>query len=112
MHQRRGPFCLFSSGVSSLSGRFRNQGMTDCSIRFQTYATNYQTPDSAATATAILSGVKTKAYMLGLHEGAELIDCESHKDAELDTIVQWSQKEGNIDYHFIFSCIAKLCILY
>jgi alkaline phosphatase len=33
---------------------------------FQTYNTDYQVPDSAGTATAIFSGVKTRMAVLGI----------------------------------------------
>jgi len=43
----------------------------------KTYNTNQQTPDSAGTATAMLSGVKTKAGVIGLSEAVRRTDCAS-----------------------------------
>jgi alkaline phosphatase len=42
----------------------------------KTYNTNAQTPDSAGTATALNSGVKTRSGILGLNESARNSRCE------------------------------------
>ena len=41
----------------------------------KTYNTNAQTPDSAGTATALNSGVKTRSGILGLNESARNSRC-------------------------------------
>lgn len=60
----------------------------------RTYNTNQQTPDSAGTATAILSGVKTKAGVIGLSEEARRADCGSATGQELTTIVDLAEDAG------------------
>lgn len=59
---------------------------------FQTYCTNKQVADSACTATAIASGVKTKARVIGLDDSVRLANCTSVTDgAKLGNILKWSQ---------------------
>ncbi|KAL5012742.1 hypothetical protein ScPMuIL_011293 [Solemya velum] len=60
----------------------------------KTYNTDQQTPDSAGTATAIMSGIKTKIGIIGLHAGAKHRDCNSSKGTELNTILDWSHEKG------------------
>lgn len=45
----------------------------------RTYTTNYQTPDSAGTATAMVSGVKTKSLIISLDDTVEPSVCGSGK---------------------------------
>ena len=48
----------------------------------KTYNTNQQTPDSAGTMTAMISGVKTKAGVIGYPDQALRADCGSAKGNE------------------------------
>ncbi|XP_077989296.1 alkaline phosphatase-like [Glandiceps talaboti] len=60
----------------------------------KTYNTDYQVADSAGTATAILTGVKTKRGMLGIDDSAERGDCESSKGAEVDSVFTIATRTG------------------
>ncbi len=60
----------------------------------KTYNTNQQTPDSAGTATAMLSGVKTKAGVIGLSEAVRRTDCASAAGQELTTILDLAEDAG------------------
>lgn len=53
-----------------------------------------QTPDSAATATAYLSGVKTKSQMLGVTASAQSGNCPSIKGNEIESIIDYAAKAG------------------
>jgi alkaline phosphatase len=60
------------------------------------YCVNYQVPDSASTATALLTGVKNNFMVLGLTADVNLRNCsaslnESHR---LDSIMRFAQKAG------------------
>lgn len=55
---------------------------------YKTYNTNSQVADSAGTATAFLSGVKTKLGVLGYDDNIIPSDCSSEAKAEkLSTIL-------------------------
>ena len=43
----------------------------------KTYTTNMQVPDSAGTATAILTGIKTRSGVLGVNDRVKLGDCQA-----------------------------------
>lgn len=60
----------------------------------KTYNTNQQTPDSAGTMTAMMSGVKTKAGVIGVAEGALRADCASSQGKELMTAVELAEMAG------------------
>ncbi|XP_067014439.1 alkaline phosphatase 4 [Anabrus simplex] len=62
----------------------------------KTYSTDHMVPDSAATATAFLSGVKTRQKMLGLDGRAARGQCdpELNKVAKLTTLADWAQAAG------------------
>lgn len=62
----------------------------------QTYLCDRQVADSAATATAMLTGVKTNWYNVGLTSKARMGDCQFPKESEIDTIIQQSEKEGKL----------------
>ena len=53
-----------------------------------------QVPDSAGTATAILSGKKTNWYMVGQNANTMKDDCEGSKGNEVDTMLDWSKEAG------------------
>ncbi|KAG1656869.1 Procollagen-lysine,2-oxoglutarate 5-dioxygenase 3 [Nymphon striatum] len=60
----------------------------------KTYNVDKQVPDSAGTAVAFLSGVKSNAWVLGVDAKAKKGDCLSSKGAEIDSIATWFQKEN------------------
>ncbi|KAJ1519733.1 hypothetical protein ONE63_004989 [Megalurothrips usitatus] len=63
---------------------------------FKTYNVDKQVPDSAGTATAMFSGVKSRYYMLGLEARAQLGRCHLEQDhrRRLPTIMDWAQASG------------------
>ena len=61
---------------------------------FQTYSIDKQTPDSAATATAFLCGVKSVDGTLGLTGKARRSVCESSKGNEVESVLIDAYKAG------------------
>ena len=60
----------------------------------KTYNINQQTPDSAGTMTAMVSGVKTKAGVIGYPDSALRANCNSAKGNELVTAVELAEMAG------------------
>src|SRR5688500_3146979 len=60
----------------------------------KTYNTDYQTPDSAGTMTAIASGVKTRLGTVGLGPGAARGECAGVVDNALVSIVELAESAG------------------
>lgn len=60
----------------------------------KTYETNLQVGESAGTATAIMSGQKTKAGFVGMGPGANPGDCEAAKDDKLPSTLELAEDEG------------------
>lgn len=60
----------------------------------KTYNTDQQTPDSAGTMTAMMSGVKTRAGMIGVDNVAVRRDCASARDTEVETLLGIAQDAG------------------
>lgn len=60
----------------------------------KTYILDRQTPDSAATATAMVSGVKTNYRTLGLDGSAKLGDCEGSAGKQIDSMLDWAMAVG------------------
>ncbi|XP_056399174.1 alkaline phosphatase, tissue-nonspecific isozyme-like [Hyla sarda] len=60
----------------------------------KTYNTDAQVPDSAATATAFLCGVKTNKAIIGLSAATELGSCNTSKGNEVDSILKWAKAAG------------------
>ena len=61
----------------------------------QTYCVDHQTPDSASTASAMFSGVKTNYYTMGFDNSIELGNWTSEQNAaKVDTILHWAQEAG------------------
>ena len=54
----------------------------------KTYNTNQQTPDSAGTMSAMMTGVKTKAGFVSVNENASRADCASQTGNELLTFLE------------------------
>ncbi|KAL4227487.1 hypothetical protein ACF0H5_012931 [Mactra antiquata] len=88
-----------------LDGQLKGQSGEDNKLYFETYdhtslAKTYcldkMTPDSASTATAMLTGVKTNYKILGMDGNAVVNNC-SHSmkySQKLQTILHWAQKLG------------------
>lgn len=60
----------------------------------KTYNTDLQTPDSAGTMSAMMSGVKTRAGVIGLDGRARYGDCASAQGAELPSLLQLAEAAG------------------
>jgi alkaline phosphatase len=60
----------------------------------RTYSADAQVTDSAPSATAMTTGVKTRNDILGLNSNAVLKDCASAKGNELLTIFEQAEKAG------------------
>jgi len=60
----------------------------------KTYNTNSQTPDSAGTMTAMVSGIKTKIGVLGVNEFGARANCAESKDNDVITIMELAEKNG------------------
>ncbi len=57
----------------------------------KTYNTDYQTPDSAGTMTAIATGAKTKLGFIGLGQGATRGDCASGRGQDLLSFLELAE---------------------
>ncbi|CAL4064262.1 unnamed protein product, partial [Meganyctiphanes norvegica] len=70
--------------------RFKNMALV------KTYNTDKQVPDSAATATAYLGGIKTNWFTVGIDSRVELNDCFAslQRENQVDSILAWAQAEG------------------
>ena len=60
----------------------------------RTYETDFQTPDSAGTMTAIMSGVKTRAGVIGVDQIAERGNCTSGKGNETVSALELAKLAG------------------
>lgn len=62
----------------------------------KTYNVDKQVPDSAGTATAIFSGVKTRYHIIGLDGRVEESKCDKNINeiSKLSTIANWAQQSG------------------
>ncbi len=60
----------------------------------RTYETDAQTPDSAGTMTAIMTGVKTKAGFISVTQAAERADCASSRGQETLTALELAELAG------------------
>ena len=62
---------------------------------YQTYCINYQVSDSACTATAVLTGVKSNYGVVSMSGSVDLMNCTAVKDEhKLDTIIKLAQEQG------------------
>lgn len=64
------------------------------SAQIKTYNVDAQTPDSAGTMTAMMSGVKTDAGVIGINEGVQRGDCSTVAGNELITAVELAEIRG------------------
>lgn len=60
----------------------------------KTYNTNAQTPDSAGTMSAMVTGVKTKMGVISLTDAAEVGNCASASGAVVSTLGELSERAG------------------
>jgi len=60
----------------------------------KTYNVDSQTPDSAGTATAMLSGVKTNIGVLGVNQKTKLGDCSSETDNSVPSLLEQAEQIG------------------
>lgn len=60
----------------------------------RTYNTDSQTPDSAGTMTALVTGAKTRIGMLAVGQSATRGDCASERGAELATLLELAEAAG------------------
>ena len=60
----------------------------------KTYNTDQQTPDSAGTMSAIMTGVKTDAGIISISEEVELGDCASGKNHSMMTALELAELKG------------------
>ena len=60
----------------------------------RTYETDQQTPDSAGTMTAIMTGVKTRAGFIGISQVPKRQDCAASKGQELVTTLELASAAG------------------
>ncbi|CAL1571223.1 unnamed protein product [Knipowitschia caucasica] len=83
-----------------LKGQLRNQSGEDSVMTMdtfpnvgmiKTYSVDFQIPDSAATATAYLCGVKTNLNTLGVNAAARNGVCKSQKGNEVTSILKWAK---------------------
>lgn len=86
-----------------LEGQLRGQPGEENRLSFErlpylalskVYNTNQQTPDSAGTMTAIMTGVKTKAGVIALDQDAIRGDCASVSGNELPTLLEMAEARG------------------
>lgn len=86
-----------------LRGQLNNQPGEETVLAFEefpnvalskTYNVDRQTPDSAGTASAILSGVKTNYFLIGLDARAQAADCPGSAGKHLTTILDWAHEAG------------------
>ncbi|XP_031839610.1 alkaline phosphatase 4-like isoform X2 [Nomia melanderi] len=89
---------IFKGQIKGTSGeeyklafeKFPNTGFA------KTYNTDKQVPDSAGTATAIFSGVKSRYSMIGLDSKAKYDHCDEtvNEASKVTTVADWAQKAG------------------
>ncbi|MCL4139370.1 UNVERIFIED_CONTAM: hypothetical protein GTU68_026816 [Idotea baltica] len=60
----------------------------------KTYSHNFQVSDSAATATAMVAGVKVNGRTLGITKEANFSDCAAAKANGVDTLFQLAERSG------------------
>ncbi len=60
----------------------------------KTYNTNQQTADSAGTMTAMMSGIKTRAGVIGVNQYADRGDCQSSLGTEVPSLMQDAADRG------------------
>lgn len=64
------------------------------SAQVKTYNTNQQTPDSAGTMTAMMTGVKTKAGVINIAPDTDRANCDTATGYELKTALEMAEEKG------------------
>lgn len=64
----------------------------------QTYSVDRQVPDSAATATAYLCGVKSNYKTLGLSAAARYSQCNTTKGNEVISVLERARNAGTVGH--------------
>ena len=86
-----------------LAGQLRGESGEENRLSFETlpyvalsktYNTNQQTPDSAGTMTAMMTGVKSKAGVISVNQNSYRGDCASSKGNELITFLEEAEISG------------------
>lgn len=80
---------MFSSSIF-----YSSSYLCVCLCVMQTYSVDFQIPDSAATATAYLCGVKTNLNTIGVSAAARNGICKSQKGNEVTSILKWAKDAG------------------
>lgn len=60
----------------------------------RTYTTDFQTPDSAGTMTAIMAGVKTRSGVIGVNQIGKRGDCKASQGNEVATALEIAARAG------------------
>jgi alkaline phosphatase len=60
----------------------------------KTYNINQQTPDSAGTMSAIMTGVKTRAGIISIGPEQDRTDCKGSEQHHQKTLLEWGHEEG------------------
>ena len=60
----------------------------------KTYNTNQQTPDSAGTMSAIMTGVKTRAGLISMGPEQDRTDCQGSSQHHQQTLLEWGHQQG------------------
>jgi len=86
-----------------LEGQLRGESGEENQLSFEvmpyvalskTYNTNQQTPDSAGTMTAMMTGIKSKAGVISVNQNVFRGDCASSKGSELTTFLEQAEMAG------------------
>jgi len=86
-----------------LEGQLRGENGEENNLSFErlpyvalskTYNTNQQTPDSAGTMTAMMTGVKSKAGVISVNQNVERGNCASSLGNELTTFLEQAEMAG------------------
>lgn len=60
----------------------------------KTYNSNQQTPDSAGTMSAMMTGVKTRAGLISMGPEQDRGDCNGSQDYHQQTLLEWGHQQG------------------
>lgn len=78
----------------------------------QTYSVDFQIPDSAATATAFLCGVKTNLNTIGVSAAASNGICKTQKGNEVTSILKWAKDSGRLNMVLGEKHKQNICYIY
>ena len=63
-------------------------------LTFQTYCTDQMTTDSTASATAFLTGTKTKTGLIGLKDHVKRGGCDQQEENKLTSVLKYAHQAG------------------